>query len=100
MELGHAHPDARWESKGLGSLPTSVHRLFTERRPSGLPYPNRSSTTTTQGDSADFAAARLPSGKKLEDLNKEFYKGFISSQVRKRRRICLAPCLRRVGRKI
>jgi len=34
-----------------------------------------------KGDSADFVAVKLPEGQTLGDINKEFYKGFLSSQM-------------------
>lgn len=34
-----------------------------------------------KGDSADFVAVKLPEGKKLEELNKEYYKAFLSTQM-------------------
>jgi hypothetical protein len=34
-----------------------------------------------KGDFADFVAARMPAGKTLDTVDKEFYKGFLSSQM-------------------
>lgn len=34
-----------------------------------------------KGDFADFVAVRMPPGKTLDNVDKEFYKGFLSSQM-------------------
>ena len=58
-------------------MPRPARRTITENGEAG----NIGANNYNKGDSANFASSKLPSGQQLSSLNKEFFKGWLSSQM-------------------